>query len=62
MVEDLPTMMAATTSDAPAEEEALPKPELPTAQEPTTGAQAVLTDIQILTWNMEERTLIAPQV
>jgi hypothetical protein len=31
MVEDLPMMMAGPTSDAPAEKEALPKPELPTA-------------------------------
>jgi hypothetical protein len=62
MVEDLPTMMAAATSDVPAEEEALPEPELPTAQEPATKAQAALTDIQIPMWNLDEQIPIAPQV
>jgi hypothetical protein len=56
MVGDLPTMMAAATSDVRAEEEALPELELPTTQ------AAALTDIQIPMWNLEERIPIAPQV
>jgi hypothetical protein len=45
MVEDQPTLMAEATANARAEEEALPKPELPTAQEPVAGTTAAFTDI-----------------
>jgi hypothetical protein len=37
MVEDLSTMMAAASSDVPAEEEALPEQELPKVKEPAAG-------------------------
>jgi hypothetical protein len=62
MVEDLPTMMAGPTKEAPAEEEALPEEERLTPQEPAVDMTAAFMDIQIPTWNLGERILIAPQV
>jgi hypothetical protein len=55
-------MMAEAIADAPAEEEALPEHERPTAQEPATGMIATEVEIQIPTWNLGERIPIAPQV
>jgi hypothetical protein len=40
--------------EAPAEEEALPASEPPTASRPTAATTAVFTDIQIPTWNLGE--------
>jgi hypothetical protein len=53
---------AEETMEAPAEEETLPESEPPTAREPTAATKAAFTDIQIPTWNLGERILIAPQV
>jgi hypothetical protein len=44
------------------EEEALPEPVPPTAQEPAAKTTAVFTDIQISIRNLGERIPIAPQV
>jgi hypothetical protein len=62
MVSDQTAPKAEVTAEAPAEEEALPESEPPTAQGPTTATTAVFTDIQIPTWNLGERIPIAPKV
>jgi hypothetical protein len=48
MVDDQTTPMAAATANAAAKDEALPEPELPTAQEPAAGTTTAFTDIPIL--------------
>jgi hypothetical protein len=60
MVEDQPTLMAEATTDTPAEEEALPEPELPTEPEPAAEMTTATMDIQIPTWSLGERISIAP--
>jgi hypothetical protein len=62
MVDDQNTPMAAATANAATKDEALPKPELPTAQDPASGTMTAFIDIQIPTWNLGERIPIAPQV
>jgi hypothetical protein len=62
MVEDQPTLMAEAPVDASAEEEALPESVLPTELEPAAGTMAAFTNIQIPTWDLGERILIAPQI
>jgi hypothetical protein len=49
MVVDQTKPMAEATTDAPAEEEALPEPEPPAAQELVAETTAAFTDIQIPT-------------
>jgi hypothetical protein len=62
MVEDRPTLTAEAAADAPAEEEALPEPELPMAQDPAAGLTTMAEEeIQIPTWNLGERIPIAPR-
>jgi hypothetical protein len=62
MVKDLPTMVAAAKADVPAEEETLPAAEERPAQELVAEPAATLNDIQVPTWNLGKRILIAPQV
>jgi hypothetical protein len=62
MVVDQTTPMAEATADALAEEEALPEPKPPMAQEPTAETTAAFTDIKIPRWNLGERIPIAPKV
>jgi hypothetical protein len=62
MVEDQTTLMAEATTDAPAEEEALPEPELPMEPEPAAGMTMAVADIQIPTWNLGEWIPIAPKI
>jgi hypothetical protein len=62
MVLDQTVPRAEVTAEAPAEEETLPASEPPAAQGPTAATTMAFTDIQIPTWNLSERILIAPQV
>jgi hypothetical protein len=62
MVEEPTTTAAAAVADVPAKEETLPEAEERPAQEPKAEPAAAPSSIQVLTWNLDERILIAPQV